>query len=61
MILGIDPGSQILGYALLQIKESRCKIIEMDVLYLKRTAEFDVIQMCWLSKHPSSVRTHSRC
>ena len=41
LILGIDPGSQILGYALLQIKESRCKIIEMDVLYLKRTAEFD--------------------
>ncbi len=41
LILGIDPGSQILGYALLQVDGSQCRIIEMDVLYLKRTAEFD--------------------
>ncbi|MCR5589656.1 MAG: crossover junction endodeoxyribonuclease RuvC [Bacteroidales bacterium] len=42
LILGIDPGSQILGYALLEVNEScRLSILEMDVLYLKRTPGFD--------------------
>ena len=42
LILGIDPGSQILGYSLLRINEaSALTIEEMDVLYLKRTADFD--------------------
>ena len=42
LILGIDPGSQILGYSLLRVNEaSALTIEEMDVLYLKRTADFD--------------------
>ena len=42
LILGIDPGSQILGYSLLRVNEaSAITIEEMDVLYLKRTADFD--------------------
>lgn len=45
LILGIDPGSQILGYSLLRVPESLSlgvpEIVEMDVLYLKRTPDFD--------------------
>lgn len=42
LILGIDPGSQILGYSLLRVSEaSVITIEEMDVLYLKRTPDFD--------------------
>lgn len=41
LILGIDPGSQILGYSILQYElESAPKLIVMDVLYLKRIADF---------------------
>lgn len=45
LILGIDPGSQILGYALLDIGEParrQATVIEMDVLYLKRTSDFNL-------------------
>lgn len=42
LILGIDPGSQILGYSLLRVSEASVLTIEeMDVLYLKRTPDFD--------------------
>lgn len=42
LILGIDPGSQILGYSLLRVSEaSLLTIEEMDVLYLKRTPDFN--------------------
>ena len=48
LILGIDPGTQILGYALLQtdgddtIVPSLPKVIAMDVLYLKRIPDFNL-------------------
>lgn len=36
IILGIDPGTQILGYALLSIEEEQPQLMLMDVLYLKK-------------------------
>ena len=41
LILGIDPGTQILGYSLLQYEpDAKPQLLLMDVLYLKRIAEF---------------------
>lgn len=40
IILGIDPGTQILGYSLLEVEES-LSILAMDVLYLKRIPDFN--------------------
>ena len=40
LILGIDPGTLILGYSLLEVNESP-KILAMDVLYLKRIPDFN--------------------
>ena len=36
LILGIDPGTQILGYSLLNTDGDELKIEAMDVLYLKK-------------------------
>ena len=41
LILGIDPGTQILGYSLLDTEGGRFKIEAMDVLYLKRLPDFN--------------------
>ena len=40
LILGIDPGTQILGYSLLDTENGQLKILAMDVLYLKKIADF---------------------
>ena len=42
IILGIDPGTQILGYCLLQTEEgqTRPELLAMDVLYLKKIEDF---------------------
>lgn len=42
IILGIDPGSQILGYSLLKVEDGRPQLILMDVLYLKRISDFNM-------------------
>lgn len=42
IILGIDPGTQILGYSLLQVEEGKPKLILMDVLYLKKIPEYNL-------------------
>ena len=42
IILGIDPGSQILGYSLLKVEDGKPQLILMDVLYLKRIADFNM-------------------
>ena len=42
LILGIDPGTQILGYSLLDTSEGRPVILAMDVLYLKKIADFNL-------------------
>ncbi len=40
LILGIDPGTQILGYSLLDTAESKPQLVVMDVLYLRKIADF---------------------
>lgn len=40
LILGIDPGTQILGYSLLDTDEAPIRILAMDVLYLKKIPDF---------------------
>ena len=42
LILGIDPGTQILGYSLLDTDSSTPKIVAMDVLYLRKMADFNL-------------------
>ena len=41
LILGIDPGTQILGYSLLDTEGGKFNILAMDVLYLKRLPDFN--------------------
>ncbi|MBN8837355.1 MAG: crossover junction endodeoxyribonuclease RuvC [Sphingobacteriia bacterium] len=40
VILGIDPGTQVMGYALLRVKGTDIKVLEMDAL--KLTAHKDI-------------------
>ena len=42
IILGIDPGTQILGYSLLEIVEGVPRVMLMDVLYLKKIVDFNL-------------------
>lgn len=41
LILGIDPGTQILGYSLLETNKEEWRVVAMDVLYLKRLPDFN--------------------
>jgi len=40
LILGIDPGTLILGYTLIDTDGSKPQMVLMDVLYLKKIADF---------------------
>ena len=42
VILGIDPGTQILGYSILNTDETEPRIEVMDVLYLKKISDFNM-------------------
>ena len=42
IILGIDPGTQILGYSLLREEEGHLQLMLMDVLYLKKIPDFNL-------------------
>jgi len=42
LILGIDPGTRILGYSLLDTEGGRLNILAMDVLYLRNIPEFNL-------------------
>lgn len=42
LILGIDPGTRILGYSLLDTDSPVPSIVVMDVLYLKNIEEFNL-------------------
>lgn len=42
LILGIDPGTQILGYSLLDTEGGKLSIVAMDVLYLKKIPDFNL-------------------
>lgn len=41
LILGIDPGTRILGYSLLDNEGGQTHILAMDVLYLKNLPDFN--------------------
>ena len=40
LILGIDPGTQVLGYSLLDTDGPKPRLVVMDVLYLRKIADF---------------------
>lgn len=42
LILGIDPGTQILGYSLLNTDEPTPQLVVMDVLYLRKISDFHI-------------------
>ena len=42
IILGIDPGTQILGYSVLEIVADKPRVVVLDVLYLKKIADFNL-------------------
>ena len=42
IILGIDPGTQILGYSVLEVVEDKPRVLVLDVLYLKKIADFNL-------------------
>lgn len=42
LILGIDPGTQILGYSLLNTDEPTPQLMVMDVLYLRKISDFHI-------------------
>ena len=41
LILGIDPGTRILGYSLLDTEDGCLSILAMDVLYLRNIPDFN--------------------
>ena len=63
LILGIDPGTRILGYSLLDTDGSKPRLVVMDVLYLRQIADFhlrirkifDSTQRIIDSYHPDHV------
>ena len=40
LILGIDPGTQILGYSVISTDSAQPQLLVMDVLYLRKIADF---------------------
>lgn len=40
LILGIDPGTRILGYSLINTDGSKPQLVVMDVLYLQKISDF---------------------
>ena len=42
IILGIDPGTRILGYSVLEIIDNKPQILVLDVLYLRQIADFNL-------------------
>ena len=63
LILGIDPGTRILGYSLLDTDGTKPQLVVMDVLYLRQIADFhlrirkifDSTQRIIDSYHPDHV------
>ena len=47
LILGIDPGTQVLGYSLLDTDGPKPRLVVMDVLYLRKIADFHLPQFAW--------------
>ena len=41
IVLGIDPGSLIMGYSILAVHDDRPSLVTMDVLYLKKIDDYN--------------------
>lgn len=41
IVLGIDPGSLIMGYSILAVRDDRPSLVTMDVLYLKKIDDYN--------------------
>ena len=76
IILGIDPGTTIMGYGILRIKGTKPEMVAMGIIDLRKFANhylklrhihervLSIIAICltnWLLKHHSSAKTCSRC
>ena len=67
LILGIDPGTQVLGYSLLDTDGPKPRLVVMDVLYLRKIADFhlrirkifDTTQRIIDSYHPDHLGSSS--
>ena len=42
IVLGIDPGTLIMGYSILRVEDARAELVTMDVLYLKRIEDYNL-------------------
>ena len=42
IILGIDPGTRILGYSVLEVDAGKPRVLVLDVLYLKQIPDFNL-------------------
>lgn len=42
IVLGIDPGTLVMGYSILKVDDNRAELVTMDVLYLKNIAEYNL-------------------
>ena len=73
IILGIDPGTNVMGYGVIRVNGNKAGLIAMGVIdmrkmtdpYLKLGRIFErvtgISPTRWRSKHRSLVRTCSRC
>ena len=69
IILGIDPGTNIMGYGLLKVVDGKAQMITMGVIdlrkfadgYLKQVSLTVICPTRWLSRLLSSGRMCSRC
>ena len=51
LILGIDPGTRILGYSLLNTDGGQLQLVAMDVLYLRNIPDFKGPHTTYLPLH----------
>lgn len=42
IILGVDPGTLILGYSVLKVDGAKVEILDMDVLYMKKIPDYNL-------------------
>ena len=77
IILGIDPGTTIMGYGVLRVKGTKPEMIAMGIIDLRKFANhylklrhihervLSIIEviclMSWLLKRLSSVKMYNRC
>ena len=70
IILGIDPGTNLMGYGLLKVKDGKAQMLTMGVIDLRKFADgylklghssTDTCPTSWPSRHRSSARMCSRC